>query len=105
MQANVSNISTTAATKGQVNLQGTNGGGMQIVAKTAGQSAGNVAIIYNTAAGNAANGAVYNNGVMTVTLKTSAWADATSAGAVGTGNTGTVALTANVAGTQFAGEP
>ncbi len=103
VQANVSNITTTNATKGQTDLSGTNGGGIQLAAKTAGQAAGNVSIVYNAAAGNAANTASYNNGVLTVNLKTSSAAASTTAGLVAVGNAGTLGITAKIAGTQFNG--
>jgi flagellin-like hook-associated protein FlgL len=100
-------LTTTAAQTGQTILSGTNGGGILAQANAAGKSAGNVSFVYNTAAGNAANSAVESNGVMTVTLKTSAWAAATAAAGVdldnGGGDGATISIAANVAGTQFNG--
>ena len=100
-------VTTTQATKGQTILSGTNGGGIQVAAKTAGQANGAVSIVYNTNAGNAANAASESNGVMTVTLKTSSWGAATAAAGVnldnGGGDGATLSIAANVAGTQFNG--
>ncbi len=97
-------VTTTQATTGQTILSGTNSPGIQVKANAAGQSAGNVSIVFNTAAGNAANGAVYNNGVMTVTLKTSSAALSTTKGQVSVGAAGaTIGITAKVKGTQFNG--
>jgi flagellin-like hook-associated protein FlgL len=98
----------TAATKGQTDLSGTNGGGITLIAKTAGQAAGNVAVVYNAAAGNtAATNASYNanTGVLTVNLKTSAAAAAAAIANVdvGSGDGAVTTIAANVNGSQFNG--